>query len=117
MTIPFSQAPVLFDDSSGTPLAHRRRWYGQPKDALPALGRLADGLTASPPGSGVTNVEFVSRALAPVVTLTVGCLDVDISADNFNAVSNSSLIEASFSVRRKARAFLWHVKRSTRPPG
>ena len=49
-------------------------------------------LTASPPpGSGVTNVEFVSRALVPIVTLTVGLRDVGISADNFNAVYNSSL--------------------------
>ena len=115
MAVPFSQAPVLFDDSTGTPLEHRRRWYEQQKDALPALGRLADGLAAR--RSGVTNVELVSRALVPIVTLTVGGRDVDISADNFNNVSNGSLLEACFSVRRKDRAFLCYVKRSTSPPG
>ena len=51
------------------------------------------------------NVEPVSRALVPIVTLTVGGCDVDIGADNFNAVYNGSLLEAYFSVHRKARAF------------
>ena len=75
-------------------------------------------MTASPPRrSGVTNVELVSRALVPIVTLTVGGRDVDISADNFNAVSNDSLLEACFSVHREARSFLWYVTRSTSPPG
>ena len=101
----FSQAPALFDDSSWTPLALRRRWYGQQKDALTTLERVDDGL-AAPPGSGVMNVELVSRALVPIVTLTVGGRDVDISADDFNGVFNSSPIEAYFSVHRKARAFL-----------
>ena len=55
----------------------------------------------------MTNVEFVSRALVPVVTLTVGGRDVDIIADNINGVFNGSLLNASFSVRRKARAFPW----------
>ena len=105
MTVPFSHAPALFDDSAGTPLALRRRWYGQPKDA-PTLRQLADGL-AAPPGSRVTNVELVTRALVPIVTLTVGGRDVDISADNFNGIYNGSLLEAHFSVHRKARVFLW----------
>ena len=65
----------------------------------------------------MTDVELVSRALVPIVTLTVGGCDVDISADNFNGVYNSSRLEGSFSVHRKARAFLWYVKRSTSPPG
>ena len=65
-------------------------------------------MTASPPRrSGVTNVELVSRALVPIVTLTVGGRDVDIGADNFNGVYNGSLLEACFSVHRKARAFPW----------
>ena len=76
-------------------------------------------MTASPraPGSGVMNVELVSRALVPIVTLTVGGRDVDISADNINGVFNGPLLEACFSVRRKDRAFLWYVKRSTSLPG
>ena len=51
VTVLFSQAPALSSDSAGTPLALHRRWYGQQKDALTTLGRLADGL-AAPPGSG-----------------------------------------------------------------
>ena len=74
-------------------------------------------MTAPTPGSGVMNVELVSRALVPIDTLTVGGRDVDIGADNFNGVSNGSLLGASFSVHRKASAFLWYVTRSTRPPG
>ena len=55
----------------------------------------------------MTNVELVTRALVPIVTLTVGGRDVDIGADHFNGIYNGSLLEAHFSVHRKARAFLW----------
>ena len=52
MTVLFSQAPALFDDSSGTQIALRRRWYVQQKDALHALGQLADGLASRRPAPG-----------------------------------------------------------------
>ena len=48
----FSQAPALFDDSSWTPLALRRRWYGQQKDALTTLERVDDGLASRRPAPG-----------------------------------------------------------------
>ena len=63
MTVPFSQA--LFDDRTGTQLALRRRRYGQPKDALPTLGQLDDGLAAAPSASPALHINPVVWFVCP----------------------------------------------------